>query len=296
LSLIDVLVPWEHQVSAGFTLRGYHSKPSGKPVLHFMHGNGFCGLTYEKILEPLLAHFDLFISDTQGHGNSDAGERYLGWNRSADSAAEIWQHYRRYWKGVEHIACGHSYGAVMSSLMISKQPGLFDRALLLDPVIAPRLSSKLMETAQHLGVLKFQPLARQARVRSTSWANEGALWDYFYQRGVCRGWDDDCLQSYLTHAMERRDDGSIHLKCPPFIESGIFASYPRRFWAALASVARPVDVIYGDRTFPFVKKALPRLQQHNANFRLHEMKGGHCFMQEFPEQSSAKMKALLLAH
>ena len=44
------LVAWAHRASAGFTLRGWHSRPSGKPVLHFLHGNGFCTRTYEPML------------------------------------------------------------------------------------------------------------------------------------------------------------------------------------------------------------------------------------------------------
>ena len=34
------LLPWSHDTSAGFTLRGWHTPPSGKPLLHFLHGNG----------------------------------------------------------------------------------------------------------------------------------------------------------------------------------------------------------------------------------------------------------------
>ncbi len=33
------LSPWSHSCSAGFTLRGWRSEPSGKPLLHFLHGN-----------------------------------------------------------------------------------------------------------------------------------------------------------------------------------------------------------------------------------------------------------------
>ncbi|NVJ12128.1 alpha/beta hydrolase, partial [Myxococcus sp. AM001] len=40
------LLPWSHDCSAGFTLRGWHTPPSGKPVLHFLHGNGYCRRVY----------------------------------------------------------------------------------------------------------------------------------------------------------------------------------------------------------------------------------------------------------
>ena len=89
MSLANTLKPWEYKVSGGFHLRGWHSEPSSRPVIHFIHGNGFCGLTYEAVLEPLHEHFDLFISDAQGHGNSDAGGPYVGWNKAARYASEV---------------------------------------------------------------------------------------------------------------------------------------------------------------------------------------------------------------
>ena len=293
MSLIEQLEPWDFEVSGGFKLRGFHSTPSGKPLIHFIHGNGFCGLTYEKALAPLLAHFDLFISDAQGHGDSDAGTEYAGWNRSARYSAEAWTHYSQHWSGVPKIACGHSYGAVMSSVIMAKQPELFDRAFLLDPTFAPELTSHTMVLMSQFGLAKRFPLSKQAAVRSTRWENEAELWDYFYHRGVFKGWDDDCLRSYLNHAMHRDSDGVIHLKCPPHIESAIFASYPKWLWQSLRKVKAPVSVLYGDRTFSFILKALPKLAKANPYFSLVEMPGSHCFMQEDPEATTTKMLELL---
>ncbi len=73
------LSPWSHSCSAGFTLRGWRSEPSGKPLLHFLHGNGFCGRTYEPMLRLLAEDFDLWLCDIQGHGESDHGGRFHGW-------------------------------------------------------------------------------------------------------------------------------------------------------------------------------------------------------------------------
>ena len=59
------LLPWSHASSAGFTLRGWHSPASGKPVLHFLHGNGYCGRVYQPLLEHLAEDFDLWLCDVQ---------------------------------------------------------------------------------------------------------------------------------------------------------------------------------------------------------------------------------------
>ena len=82
------LLPWAHQTSAGFSLRGWHSPPSGKPLLHFLHGNGFSTRSYEPLLELLAHDFDLWLCDLQGHGQSDHGDKFVGWNRNAELALE----------------------------------------------------------------------------------------------------------------------------------------------------------------------------------------------------------------
>ena len=60
-----LLQPWSHSCSAGFTLRGWRTPPSGKPLLHFLHGNGFCGRTYEPLLRLLAADFDSTVSEAK---------------------------------------------------------------------------------------------------------------------------------------------------------------------------------------------------------------------------------------
>ena len=109
------LSPWSHSCSAGFTLRGWRSEPSGKPLLHFLHGSGFCGRTYEPMLRLLAEDFDLWLCDIQGHGESDHGGRFHGWNRNAEMSVEAFEAGRGPYGDVQRLACGHSFGGVLSS-------------------------------------------------------------------------------------------------------------------------------------------------------------------------------------
>ena len=290
---IRELRPWQYQVSAGFTVRGWYTEPSGKPVLHFVHGNGFCGLTYEVLLAQLQDEVDLFISDAQGHGESDTGLDYPGWNRSADYFEEVWMHFSQLWPKVPHIACGHSYGAVMSTLIMARSPELFDCAVLLDPTYAPPHVAGTMSMLGSLGLMKYSALAKQALVRSVSWPNEPQAWDYFHQRGVFKNWQDDCLKSYLNHALSRQQDGGLQLKCPPHIEAAIFSTYPSKLWPAIKAIRQPVTMFYGESTLPIILAAQKRVGQVNSNFDFVKMPGGHCFMQEQPQLTARKIKQKL---
>ena len=64
------LIQWTHTAREGFTLRGWHTPPSGKPLLHFMHGNGFCGRTYPPMLQHLSRDFERSPCRTSACGTS----------------------------------------------------------------------------------------------------------------------------------------------------------------------------------------------------------------------------------
>lgn len=293
MSTLKNLIPWEYEVSAGYVARGVYTQPTGKPVLHFVHGNGFCGLSYEVLLSHLQDDVDIFISDAQGHGDSDAGDSYVGWNRCSHHLEEVWRHYAPMYGEVPRIASGHSYGAIMSTLIMARQPALFDYGLLLDPTYAPPAMARAFSAFGSLGLTRNLPLAKQARVRGASWPNEQELWQYFHKRGVFKEWRDECLRSYLDHAIEKQEDGSYSLKCPPFIEADIFSTYAKGLWRAIAKVRQPVTMFYGEATFPFILKSRTKIRKSNPYFDFTAMPGGHCFMQEHPEHSAREVKRKL---
>jgi alpha-beta hydrolase superfamily lysophospholipase len=153
-TLLNILEPWEFQVSSGFVVRGYKSTPSGKPVIHFIHGNGYSGLVYQQLLLTLSKHYDLFLINIQGHGNSDLGGYFRGWNENARYCLEAWNYFKREWQTVPRIAMGHSLGGILSLLMMSENVLAFDKAILLDPVLFTPLQMGFMSIAKPIGLLK----------------------------------------------------------------------------------------------------------------------------------------------
>ncbi len=287
--MLNRLKQWEYPLSTGFTVRGFYTEPTGNPVIHFVHGNGYCGLVYEQMLEPLMEHYDLFISDIQGHGNSDVGGHFRGWNRNSEFCAEVWQYYKkRLWPDVPAIAMGHSFGSVMSALMMANHPTLFDRGVLLDPVFLNKSLMRLVVLSEPFGLLNFTSLARRAKSRRSEWSDTKEAFDYFHQRGMFKGWDDGCLWSYINHALKETSNG-LMLKCPPRRESAIFASFPKRLWSSLDRITTQTHVIYGDRSYPFVLKSANVLQQSNEVVTAEAVPGRHCFMQEHPVKTAEKI-------
>lgn len=292
MGLFMLLLPWSHACSAGFTLRGWHTPPSGKPLLHFLHGNGFCGRTYEPMLQCLAVDFDLWLCDVQGHGDSDHGGRFHGWNRSAELALEAFSAANGIFGAVPKYALGHSFGGVLTALELAKHPGLFARAVLLDPVLFSPAMIGVMALSDVVGLYRRNSMASKARSRRRQWPSAQAAFDGLHQRGMFKGWTEAALWAFVEHALKPVAAG-VELKCRPSREADIFGSYPKRLWSSLAKVQTPTQVIYGEQTYPFVATSVARWSTLNAHVRGQIVAGGHCFMQQHPEQTAQRVVAFL---
>ena len=288
------LLAWSHRCSAGFTLRGEYSTPSGKPVLHFLHGNGYCGRTYWPMLQILQTDFDIVISDMQGHGDTDHGGRFHGWNRTAELALEAWRAQSDCFGTVAQFAVGHSFGGVITALMLAQAPAQFRRAVLLDPVLFTPLMIGAMALSDGVGLYQRNTLARKARERRRHWPDRAAAYANLHERGMFKGWTVEALQAYVDYALKDRAEGGVELKCRPSREAEIFGSFPRRLWTSLAKVRTPVNVEYGAQTYPFVASAVQRWRSINPLIGAEQVPGGHCFMQQDPPAAARRIKAFLL--
>jgi len=287
------LIPWSHECSEGFTLRGWRSPASGKPLLHFLHGNGFCCLAYEPMLMRLGEHFDLWLSDVQGHGDSDHGGLFRGWNRTAALAVEAFEAGRGEYGEVPRYALGHSFGGVLTGLILASEPSLFTRAVLLDPVLFSRRMIGVMGAAALVGLHRRHALARKAAGRRSHWPDREAALASLQGRGIFKGWKDAALHAYIEHAIGDCGEGVV-LKCRPSREVEIFSSFPTRMWSHLAAIQTPTRVLYGEQTYPFVPHSVQRLAALNSRVDALQLAGGHCFMQEDPAMAAQQVVDFLL--
>lgn len=288
------LQAWSYRTSAQFTLRGWHSPPSGKPVLHFLHGNGFCGRVYEPLLERLSADFDLWLCDIQGHGDSDTGLRFLGWNRNAELAVEAFQAQRQMFAEAPVYAAAHSFGGVLTSLIMAQHPQLFKRAVLLDPVIFTPSLQVFSKTFERLGFRGFNPLVKKTLRRRMHWPDRQAAYASLTGRGAYKGWTAEALTAFVDHALRVAEQGGVQLKCSPQLEAQIFSSAATGLWRALRQVKTPLLMMYGESTFPFIIKSATLWANSNSNVDTEQVSGGHCFMQEFPESTAQRVRGFLL--
>src|SRR5690606_15333053 len=113
---------------------------------------------------------------------------------------------------VPRYACGHSFGGVLTSLFVSAHPQLFERAVLLDPVLFPR---RLILLRNLLAPLLRNPMADAARRRRSHWqdADEGTV--RMTGRGIFRGWEEESMPAHVLNSLlEEPGQGVLH-KCLP---------------------------------------------------------------------------------
>ena len=279
------LVPWSYHTSLGFNLRGYRTESRGKPVLHMLHGNGFCSRMYQPMLQLLHEQFDLFLSDAQGHGDSDHGGTFVGWNKSAALAKDAWLAHQHLYPEVTVYGIGHSFGGVLTALIHTDGESPFNQAILLDPVLFTPTMLTLMKSLNGIRLYHRNPLAKAALRRKQHWPDKDSAYKYLHNRGMFANWHEDALAAYIDHALKPTEQG-VSLKCLPEREADIFASFPEQLWSQLSNPCPPVQVIYGDKSYDFIAKAVAKWQRKNDAVTSQVVPGGHCFMQEYPAQAA----------
>ena len=291
--MISHLEPWSFQLKSGFSLRGWRSRWSGKPVIHFLHGNGFCGLTYQPMLEILAKDFDLLITDLPGHGDSDTGSHFAGWNGTSQYAMTVLNHFSQQLSPITPVfGLGHSYGGVLTALMAGRDPKRFRKTLLLDPVLFSNGMISVMKVADIFGLLGNSKMSKKAKERTQHWASREEAFDSFKDRGGFKGWTDAALQSYVDYALADTENG-VSLKCPVKVEAKIFGSYPKNLWSYLKKMKTPCKILVAEGSFPFIARSVDKLKDIRA-YSSDSVPGGHCFMQEDPELAAKLVKEWFL--
>ena len=151
----------------------------------------------------------------------------------------------------------------------------------------------VMALSELVGLHRRNVMAKKSASRRRHWPDRASAFALLQGKGIFRGWTDAALQAYVDHALKDSAEGGVELKCRPSREVDIFSSFPRRLWPSLAKIAVPTLLLYGDKTYPFVGQSARRLAGLNAAVSIAEVPGGHCFMQEHPDDAAARVLAFL---
>src|SRR5262249_44295707 len=106
------------------------------PLALFHHANGFCAAMLDLVARPLRAHFRVIGMGARGHGDSSrptGANAYARQECGAALAAGARALSARH--GKIALGLGHSFGGTSMLLAAAEEPALFERLVLVDPVL-----------------------------------------------------------------------------------------------------------------------------------------------------------------
>lgn len=252
-----------------------------KPLIHFAHGNGFPALCYKQMLDTLEGRFDYCYLDRIGHNPLFPVSE--NWH---NLVFEIISNIKNQ-ANQPVIAVGHSLGGVLSLLAAIEEPELFRGVIMLDSPVIGRFKSSMVRLAKALGIIDRITPAYRTSGRCTYWKSHDQLIKYLKTRELFQTFSHACLEDYITHGLELREDG-YHLRFDRHTEYQIYRTIPHTLPQYEGRLKVPGVLIYGDKSRVVDRMDLRYMRNY---FGIHSAKvqGTHLFPFEHPDLVAEKI-------
>lgn len=231
---------------------------STSPRIVFANANGFNGLAYRAVLEPLGVH--AIALDLRGHGMSELPtdvKALKNWHIFRDDITEFFDLYIKN----PVVLAGHSFGAVSAILAAPLLKDKLSGYVGLDPVTIPWLARNFSKLPGGRAMMKRRlPIARNAGRRRFVFESLDAAFERYKGRGAFKGMPDEVLRDYLEGGLKPHTDG-VQLSCHPLWEQAIFTAQGHNLFKALPNLPANTHIIYGGKaavSSPRTRKAVHR--------------------------------------
>lgn len=267
---------------------------TGKPVLHFVHANGFPSQVYAPLFEHWEQVFSIEYIELFGtHPDYPLDNHWQGLTEQVlDSIREACDKH-----GVPQlVAVGHSVGAVTTMQACDKDPTYISQVIALDPsLLMGNLSlvyqlSKVMDNAlrplprfHHYFVDKISP-ASKSKYRKDTFDSRQTAHDSLRQKGLFRAFDTRTFDGYIQHGLTAKD-GKLTLAIPKAVELAIFRTIPSLYWAKSLTIYRPTTLIAGKNSH-FTKMGLYQAIHDRWGVPVIYVDGSHMFPLETPDSTA----------
>lgn len=252
------------------------------PLALLHHANGFCAGVWGLVVERLQPRLRMIAIDARGHGDSSKPrdpEAYR-WDHFAGDLVEVAdQVLARFAAPRFALGLGHSFGGTATLVAAARRPDLFERLVLVDPVIPPPPSVDIPEARRaHVNTLADAARAR-AMVRPSR-ADAVRAWSTrkFFSR-----WDPRALALYAADGLFDRPDGQVEHKCPGEIEAMIFEQSGSLDVASHASQVQAPTLFLRARYGDFPLALYQALAAKMRDGCVEEVDAGHLMPMERPD-------------
>ncbi|MEE3326210.1 MAG: alpha/beta hydrolase [Myxococcota bacterium] len=253
------------------------------PLALLHHANGFCAALWVPVAECLRDRFHVVAMDARGHGDSPmppegAAAEAFGWSLMADDLRQVAEILLAE-VGQSQVALGlaHSFGGTLTLAAESRRPGLFEKLVLVDPVVPPQ--SWLLQARSG----NESEMVQRARRRRDRWPSREEAREQLAGKALFADWTPRAFEIYVQEALRESPDGGVELKCAREVEAAVFSNSFSldldKIFPAVAAEARLLWAARGNfplQIFQDVCSQLPRGE-------LVELDAGHLIPMEKPE-------------
>ncbi|HTF35055.1 MAG TPA: alpha/beta hydrolase [Myxococcota bacterium] len=256
-----------------------------RPLALLHHANGFCAGVWGVVAQTLRPFFRVVAFDARGHGDSSKppGREAYRWECFADDLVRVAELLAgEQVDGRVALGMGHSFGGTATLTAAARRPELFERIVLVDPVLVPRGAAVPPERSEH-----GKRLAGAARERQQVRASREAARRAWAGRKFFANWDPRVLDLYVAEGLRDRPDGQVELKCPGEVEAAIFEQGGSLdSLAAARNLTVPALLLRArDGNFPrdFYESVAAAMRQG----RVEDVAAGHLVVMERPDLVAA---------
>jgi len=253
------------------------------PLALLHHANGFCKGVWAEVAVALAdSGWRVVAMDARGHGDASHPEGAAAYalDEFAEDLVAVAAALAQERGGTPiALGIGHSFGGTSMIGAAARRPGLFDRLLLVDPVVPPPPAARIhVERAPH-----FRKLVEGARKRRAHWPSRAAARAWCRERRFFAHWRPEAVELYLLDGMHQRPDGSLELKCPGAVEGAVFAGSATLDLFALAARVRSPSLILRAEGGDFPLAVHAALAETLGGAGLDSVPCGHLVPMERPD-------------
>lgn len=257
----------------------HHFGGQGK-MIHFAHANGYPPEGYRQFFSPFLKKHEIIGSKYKPLWSDQKPNTLKSWKAFGKDMIRFMDE-----RGMRKvIGMGHSMGGSISVLVAHERPDLFERLILLDPVIFS-YNRYLFTKLTPLSLLKkWVPPARLSIKRRNKWDSKKEVYQSWREKKVFKRFSDEVLQDYVDAAIVPTDTGGVTLAFPREWETQVYITAPYVFKKAL-QLQLPVTIIKAEQHSVITDKLWDTWQAKSGSTQFIEFKNaGHLLPMEYPEE------------
>jgi len=256
-----------------------------KPLINFVHANGFPAGSYQTFLNYFLEDYQIVAQEKYGH--NPKFPIHNNWQYLVD---ELIVYLRQQDEPV--ICIGHSFGGVISFLAACKQPSLFKGLIMLDPPAMTGVMSWVLKVVKNTPYIDKLTPAGKSKTRRVHWPVNTNLNHLFNKKRLFKDFDARCLNDYTNSAMAFRNE-RIELTFNAQAETEIFRNIPTNLSSFRNKLTIPAALIYGESSDLNLTLFFKRFARKNKKIALHSIAGGHMFPLEKPMETAALINKVI---